>query len=694
MGMMAKMRSLAPWFIITVGGLFVIFMVLSDSKIGDIIGRQSNFVGSINGEEISYQEYSQLYESYRQYQLQTSGQEVPESQLEVLRDNVWQNIVRQRLMTTKIEEYGITVSDEEVRESLLGPNPPASVTQYFIDSTGIFNREAYEAAIYNPQNKQAVLQLEDQVRQELLQSKLQNQINASIIVSDEEIKQRFLDQNIKMNADYVVVNWSTINDSVITFTDADIEDYYNKNKNNYKIESQRKIKYVLFERKATPGDSAGLRDNLSEIMKDIASDTSSFKTFVEIYSEQPYSRDTLQLSKIPQGAQSAIENGKKGDILGPLLTNEGYAVYRIADTKRSKEEIVRASHILIKSEDPDDNSEAMKVYNDLIGGADFAETAIELSQDPGSGAIGGDLGWFGKGQMVREFENAAFKGRIDRIQKPVKSQFGWHIIKTTGKSNTDYVVEKIVNKIEPSATTIDQLFENASDFAYLADRDGFDMIVDELGYQVVESAPFTEDSRSIPGLGSNKALIKFAFDNSTGSVSEVYRVTSGYTAVMVSEEIDAGFKPIDEVRTSIESNVKREKKKEKALEIAGDIRSKIGDLGDLNIANEIYPNSKVASVNNFTPSGTVPTLGREYAFASIASEMNINEVSDAFMGNRGGFIVKLTSKTNFDSTAYSIQKNGLRDNILQQKRSRLFSDWLSSIENEADIEDNRHLFYR
>ncbi len=694
MGMMARMRSLAPWFIITVGGLFVVFMVLSDSRISDIIGRQSTYIGSINGEDISYQEYAQLYDSYRQYQSQTTGQEIPESQLEILRDNVWQNMIRQRLMTDKIEEYGITVSDEEVRESLLGPNPPASVTQYFIDSTGVFNREAYEAAIFNPQNKQAVLQLEDQVRQQLLQDKLQNQINASVIVSDEEIKQRFLDQNIKMNADYVVVNWGTINDSLITFTDADIEEYYNKNKSNYRNEAQRRVKFVLFERKATAGDSASIRNNLSEIISDIQSDTSSFKTFVEIYSEQPFSRDTLQLSQIPLGAQDAIENGDKGDILGPLLTNEGYAVYRIADTRRADDQIVRASHILIKSEDPDDNTEAMKVYNDLISGADFAETAKLLSQDPGSGARGGDLGWFGKGQMVKEFEDAAFSGRLNRVQKPVKSQFGWHIIKTTGRSRTEYVLEKIVNKIQPSATTVDQLFENASDFSYLADRDGFDEVAAELDYNAVESSPFTEESRSIPGLGANKALIKFAFENGAGSVSEVYRVPSGYAVVMVSEEIKEGYKPVDDVRAGIETIVKREKKKERALEITQEIRTQIGESGNLNVAKEVYSNAKVASVNNFSPSGTVPTLGREYAFAQIASELEVNEVSDAFLGNRGGFIVKLTSKTNFDSTAYAIQKNGLRDNILQQKRSRLFSDWLNSIEREADIVDNRHRFYR
>jgi peptidyl-prolyl cis-trans isomerase D len=108
MGMMARMRSLAPWFILSVGGLFVLFMVLSDSKLSNLVNTRTNNVGSINGKDISYQEYSNLVEQYRKDQAQRSGQEIPESQMEAFRDQVWENLVylfliRKLLMSFKAQ---------------------------------------------------------------------------------------------------------------------------------------------------------------------------------------------------------------------------------------------------------------------------------------------------------------------------------------------------------------------------------------------------------------------------------------------------------------------------------------------------------------------------------------------------------------------------------------------------------------
>jgi len=87
--------------------------------------------------------------------------------------------------------------------------------------------------------------------------------------------------------------------------------------------------------------------------------------------------------------------------------------------------------------------EATKVYNQLVAGANFEEVAKEKSGDPGSGSKGGDLGWFGKGAMVPEFEKAVFGGVVGVIQKPIKTNFGYHIIKVTAKSNSKYVIEKL-----------------------------------------------------------------------------------------------------------------------------------------------------------------------------------------------------------------------------------------------------------
>ncbi len=91
------------------------------------------------------------------------------------------------------------------------------------------------------------------------------------------------------------------------------------------------------------------------------------------------------------------------------------------------EEMVWARHILVETE-----AEAETILKDLQSGADFAKLAKERSKDTGSGANGGDLGWFGKGQMVPEFETAAFSLKVGEISKPVKSQFGYHIIQVLG----------------------------------------------------------------------------------------------------------------------------------------------------------------------------------------------------------------------------------------------------------------------
>jgi len=696
MGMMAKMRSLAPWFIITVGGLFVLFMVLSDSQVTSFVGQRSNSIGEVNGEEITYQQFSSTLDRFRQFQIQNTGREIPDNQMEQFRDQVWESMVSQILMEQKIGELGLIVTDDEIKNLLLGPNPPQSVTQYFIDSTGNFNRQAYEAAIYNPQNREAVLQIEDQVREQLLQEKLRDYVNASVLVSNDEIKRKFIDDNTRMNADYVLVDISTISDSLAAPTDDELQAYYEEHKEEYKIDETRKIKYVLFRTVASKGDTTGIISNLNAIIEKLEVDTSSFNTYDEIYSDQPYSKDTVQLSQIPEGAQDLIANAETGNIVGPVLTNEGYNVYRIVDNFRSKNQLVKASHILINLNpaDPNDNKEAMEIYKQLKSGADFATLAKDLSQDPGSAVKGGDLGWFGKGQMVKEFEKTAFKGKVGVVQKPVSSQFGWHIIKVTGKTNRKYVVEKIVNKIEPSASTMDRIFEDANDFQYLSEENSFETEAAALDYDIIETTGFGENARAIPGLGSNRALVVYTFESGVGDVGQAFKIQSGYVVPVISEITPEGYRPLDEVEASIKSKVLRENKRDKTLEMTKQIREKIGSTKDLKVAKDVYPQSKVASVNNFSSNGNIPSVGREFAFSEIAVTSPLNEVSDAFKGNKGSYIIKVTSRTEFDSTAYSLQKITIRNNILNTKKSSLFSQWLRDLKENADIVDLRYQFYR
>lgn len=696
MAMMARMRSLAPWFILLVGGLFVLFMVISDSRVLEFLGRSSQNVGSIDGEEISYQDFSNMVERAKQNQERITGQQIDENQMEFFRDQVWDALVTQKLIEKKIKEFGIVVTDDEIRNALLGPNPPEDLKRQFTDSAGIFNRQAYEQALRDPRNKQIVLYYEDLIREQLQQQKLQNYLFASIIVSDDEVKDHFIQQNIKMRADYILVNINLIPENEIKIKDEDLRKYYDAHIDDYKVEATRKLKYVLFRRQPSKSDSIGVKNNLEAIVAKIKTDTASFKSYVDIYSDQPYKKDTVSITALPVNVRDIIQKSNKGDIIGPIATYEGYDVFRLVDKIKSKNEAVRASHILIRStgNDKADLEKANEIYNDLIKGADFAAVAKLKSNDPGSAANGGDLGWFSKGQMVKEFEEACFNGKIGVIQKPVKTPYGYHIIKVTGRLNEDFVIEKIVNRIQISASTLDKLYQDASDFAYVAKENGFESEAKLMKYDVIETPSFTEDAIAIPGLGVNKALVKWSFENGVGDISDVFKITAGYVVVKISDAAKAGFKKFEEVKNLVRIKVLEEKRFEKAMAIAKEIRSRIGDNGDKQIAKTIWPQARVDSTTEFTTTGSIPSLGLEYAFSEYAIKGELNKWSQPVKGVTGVYLINVRYRTKFDPSTYEIQKSAIRKELIQNKKNSYLNLWIEALKKEADIVDNRYLFYR
>jgi parvulin-like peptidyl-prolyl isomerase len=693
MAMMAKMRDLAPAFIITVGVLFVLFMVISDSNVLEAFGGRTNNIASINGTDITYQDFMTYIDRARENQKAQTGQDVDEENMEQFRDQVWDAVVTQTLTEQALKKLGITVSDEEIREVILGENPPEFLKRNFIDSTGKFNREFFEQALFDPRNKEALLQAEEAVRQTLLSQKLESTLYATITVSEAEIKQRFIDQNIKMTADWVIVDVNSIPDSTATVTDSELSKYYKENPDKFSVEAQRKLKYVNFKLAPSRKDSNAVLQNLQNVMERLKSDTTDFKSYVDIYSETPYSRDTVSIESLPASVGSEIVKASLGTIIGPVTTPQGYGIYKLIGTSPSTEVLAKASHVLVQStgDDAKDFAEATQIYEDLIKGANFASIAIQKSKDPGSAANGGDLGWFGKGRMVKEFEDACFNGPVNVVQKPVKTTYGYHIIKVTDKINRKFIVEKITNAVKFSATTRDEIFNQATDFAYLAEKNGFEKEAELGKYQINESTPFNKDVYAVPGIGYNKGLVDFAFDNGQNTVSGVYKTTNGYTVVLVSEIINAGIKPFEEVKAEVENSVKREKKFEKALNITKNIKSKVGN--DLSRAKDIYSFARYDTSVSFTTAGSIPKLGVEYAVSATAFEQKVNTVSEPVRGLRGYYLIRTLSRTEFDKNAFSMQRNSLRDNLYQEKKNSYYQQWIANLKETAKITDNRHIFF-
>ncbi len=692
MAMMAKMRSLAPAFILTVGGLFVLFMVVSSSNVMEALGVRTNNVGSINGQDISYNDFAKTVDQQLEAQKKQTGKDVDQDDMDQFRDQVWESLVNETLVEQQIKKYGITISNQEIRNIILGNNPPQFLKQNFIDSTGKFNRSMYESALFNPQNKDVLIQAEDYVRQTRLREKLQSMLAASITVSDGEILNTFINRDTKIDVKYALVSLVQFPDSTIKVTDEDLKEYYNNHLDNYEIKPQRKLKYVLFSNKPTADDTNRIKHELTSIKVKLQDGSLKFSDAADLYSSIPISKDTLSISNYPTQAADSLYKRKSG-IIGPVLTPEGYALYKVDGTIPSKEVFVNASHILVNQFGSDEKNyeEAMKIYKSLIGGADFSKIAKEKSGDRGSALKGGNLGWFGKGAMVPEFEKAAFSGRVGVVQKPIKSNYGYHIIKVNARTDQKYITEKIVEPIKESPTTIDANYNAAQDFAYIAKKNDFENEAKLMNYKVNETPAFLKNAAAIPGIGVSKVLVDFAFNNDLNSIGDAYKVKNGFMVPKVSEVIKEGVQPFDQVKNRIKPLVVREKKFEKALEIAENMRAKIN--GDLDKASSIYPKVEIDTTGRFVAGNPVPKIRNDFAFLEEAKTLNLNKISDPVKGNRGYYLMKVIYRTPFDSSAYAVQKNIIRNSLMSQQKSTFFNDWITELRKNADIVDKRYLFY-
>ena len=692
MAMMAKMRSLAPAFILTVGGLFVLFMVVSSSNVMEALGVRTNNVGSINGEDISYNDFAKVVDQQLEAQKKQTGKDVDQDDMDQFRDQVWESLVNETLVEQQIKKYGITISNQEIRDIILGSNPPQFLKQNFIDSTGKFNRSMYESALFNPQNKDVLIQAEDYVRQTRLREKLQSMLGASITVSDGEILNTFINRNTKIDAKYALVSLVKFPDSTIEVTDEDLKEYYNNHLDNYEIKPQRKLRYVLFSNKPTTDDTNRIKHELASIKVKLLDGSLNFSDAADLYSSIPISKDTLSISNYPVTAADSIYKKKSG-IIGPVLIPEGYALYKVDGTIPSNQVFVNASHILINQFGSDEKNyeEAVKIYKSLINGADFSKTAKEKSGDRGSALKGGDLGWFGKGSMVPEFEKAAFSGQVGVIQKPIKTNYGYHIIKVNARTDKKYITEKIVEPIKESPTTIDANYNAAQDFAYIAKKNDFESEAKLMNYKINETQAFPKNTVAIPGIGVSKVLVDFAFDSDLNSIGDAYKVKSGYVVPQVSEVIKEGVQPFDQLKSRIKPLVIREKKFEKALKVAENIRAKID--GDLDKASSIYPQAIIDTTGKFLAGNPVPKIRNEFAFLEEAKTLELNKISEPVKGNNGYYLMKVTYRTPFDSSAFAVQKNTIRNSLMSQKKSTFFNDWIAELRKNADVVDKRYLFY-
>lgn len=699
MAIMTKMRDNMPAILIGLVVMFLITIIFDwgMNYLGLKTGGQDPVIGKINGKEIKYTEFNQVIDRARENQKAQSGQDIEDDQLPAFRDQVWESYVNQILIEQEVEKLGIKVTDDEIYNIITGENPPEFLKRNFIDSLGNFNRQMYLQAIMDPRNKEALAQAEEFVKQQRLQEKLIAYLKATIVVPENEVKKRFYEQNVKADAKFVLFDLNSIKDSEVNYTEEDLRNYYKKNIDQYKVEAQRKLKYVVFRRQPSKADSQSVFNSLKAIVEEAKKDT-DFAGLIKLYTNQNYTEKAILHGSLPYEGEVELYKHKVGDIVGPILTYSGYSIYKIVKDSLGNDEYVHASHILIPVYG--DSITALKKVNEILqqlrSGVDFAKLAKDYSQDPISAARGGDLGWFGKGMMVPPFEKAAFNAKVGEIVGPVKTDYGYHIIKVHDKSKRIIIAAELNQPIKMSAQTEEEIYQAAQDFAYIVNKNGdFEKEAELMKYQVLETSAFTEKAEYIPGIGMYKQLVKFAFENKVGKVSEVFPTSQGYVVVKVSDATDEGVKSFEEVKEQIKQQVIKEKKYEILKKKAEEARKKIPQGQGLEYLRNLDSTFVINQTGLFNYGQFVGGgVGRDFAFNFAAFKLKVGEVSQPVKGNRGYYLIELVSKQEFDKTAFDIQKNSIRNQILQEKQNSIINNWINELKKKAKIEDLRYKYYR
>ena len=651
-------------------------------------------VGEVNGQKISYRQFSEILRRALEGQRGQSGQEVdPETERQV-RSQVWNTLVGQLLIEEEIERLGITVTNQEIIELVHGPNPPEDLISMFRDSTGAFNRDAYDRAIADPQNRQAWLEVEERLRQQLRQQKLQSLLFATVNVTEEEVRQRFRDRAVTLEAEYALFDPSVlVPDSMVVITEADIERYYKDHQDEFKVRPARKLSAVIITTAPSDQDTQDVVLELQRL-KEQAKSEAEFMDLAETYSEIPATKAYYKPGELSREKANAVFSAKVGDLVGPVRDFDGFHLLRITNSRRGRDEFVRAAHILFGfgTDSVEALEKAREVLRRIRSGVDFAALARQYGSD-GTAPEGGDLGWGSRSTWVKPFSDAAFGAKIGEIVGPVQSQFGYHLIKVLDRTSREVELIDLALRVKASGQSIDAAYQKADDFAYLAQDEGFERAAQNSSYQIREIPEFSEGG-SIPQIGFNEAVMKFAFSSSIDDISDPVSVSGGVGVFKLVSIREEGVRPLAEVRNLVRSMSVRTLKMKKLLDRVKTFHASLAASGKLVVAAQSQAGVVAGATGPFKATEAIPGIGRDLAFIGMAQSLEVGQTSKPFEGARGYYIIQLTSKTPFDSTLYASQRADLLEHLLQEKRNRFSQDWVASLREQADIEDNRDRFFR
>jgi len=340
--------------------------------------------------------------------------------------------------------------------------------------------------------------------------------------------------------------------------------------------------------------------------------------------------------------------------------------------------------------------EALKIREQAqkaVDSAAFAELAKKYSQDPTAAKNGGDLGWFGRGQMVAAFDSAVFSMKPGQLSQPVRTSFGWHLIKLWSikkeKNGERVHASHILLKIEPSSEGGEQLKTMAENFSRRAVEEGFEKVASEMQLVIDSSNIFTRDA-SISGLGFYTEINQFVFSNKPGSISPVYNVPGSFAVVKVEKRFPAGIPKLEEIKSIVRANLMRRTTMEQARQKAEGIWQLVQKGASIDSATARF-NETVASEHIWGWGAWVPGMGDAPAFlgAVIRAHQQKQRFIPPVPTDIGYVLGELLQYLPYEVGRFTAARDSTALALNQKRRTDALNAWLAQMQRDADIEDYR-----
>lgn len=703
-GIMNKMRDKMPVIIII---LIIAFLATIIFEWGmNYLGMNNqNFVfAKVNGEEIKAQDYDLMVQQrVQQMREQNNGKDVDDATLQSIRDQVWQEMLQQTLVKQELKKLGIEATNAEVLDWIYQrpETLPEPILRNFKDSTGVFNMAAYQQALTlkSPEATTFWNQVENYLREMIVSQKLQSTIASSVIVTEGDVLQRYKELWQPLTFQFAFLDVNSITDTnVFAVNDQELKDYYEKNKFEFKQQEAVKLKYIIFPDNPTAEDSAQTKKVLSALSKEfknVQEVDSALIKFVNFNSATPFNNEFQKPNAIGKGALGFLFEAKPGDVSEVIIDQDGYKVVRLLESKDGTDTYVKASHILVNfgTDTADAKKKADEILARVKAGEDFGTLASQLSQEPNANQSRGELGWFGKGTMVKEFEDAAFNNAPGSIIGPVKTTFGYHIIKVEGKSNKEFRFAELKETVKPSSRTRELAKTTATDF--MNDVQGgqnFDSLAKFLNFPVAVSPEITKDG-TFPLVNNNRNLVKWAFDSKVGSIHTPVKVQGGYALFQIVEKLQEGYKNFDSIKVSVlKPKVVLEKKFAALKNTALDLKTKIQGNDLTTLLNQL-PGLKVEKIDSMKTATPDPKMNNDMEIGYSLLQLSDGTISDPIRTQRGIYIINMINNPPLNQQDYLEKAPNIRKELMMQKQQMAVQEWLQNLQTKADIEDNRDMFF-